>query len=152
MAVRFYDVHAEPYGVLSNFSKHPLTLDGIWYPTAEHAFQAAKFAGQPTFETIRRQRGAKDVARMARECRKLVRSDWDDARDAVMARVLAAKFGGHADLRELLIATGAEPIEFASPMDGYWGTGRDGLGRNRMGRLLEDLRSTLVGRPPVDQP
>ena len=143
MAVRFYDVHAEPYGALSNFSKHPFTLDDAWYPTAEHAFQAAKFAGTPQFEAIRRQRGAKDAARLARECRSLVRSDWDAVKDDVMRRVLAARFAAHDSLRDLLMATGTEPIEFASPMDSYWGTGRDGSGLNRLGRLLEDFRATL---------
>ena len=143
MAIAFYDVHAQPHGEFSNFSKHPFTLDGLWYPTAEHAFQAAKFAGMPQAETIRRIRGAKDAARMARDCRSLVRSDWDQVKDDVMRRVLAAKFAEHEPLRALLAATGTEPIEFASPMDGYWGTGRDGMGANRLGKILEDLRDQL---------
>ncbi len=148
MAIRFYDVRAEPYGDFSNFSKHDLTLDQVWYATAEHAFQSAKFAGLPQAETIRKIRGAKDAARMARDCRSLVRKDWDEVKDGVMGRVLRAKFSGHEALRLLLIGTGSEPIEFASPMDGYWGTGRDGLGSNRMGRLLEELRNLLRSPEP----
>ena len=143
MAITFYDVHTEPFRVLSNFSKHPFTWDGIWFPTAEHAFQAAKFAGMPQAETIRRIRGAKDAARMGRDCRSLVRKDWDEVKDDVMAQILAAKFAAHPPLRDLIVATGTESIEFASPMDAHWGTGRDGLGLNRMGRLLEALRTQL---------
>ena len=147
MAVSFYDVHAEPFGALSNFSKHPFTLGGVWYPTAEHAFQAAKFAGTPRAEAIRRQRGAKDAARLARESRSLVRADWDAFRDDAMRQILAAKFAAHEPLRDLLIGTGAEPIEFASPMDGYWGTGRGGTGENRLGALLIELRAALAASP-----
>ncbi len=99
LTIAFYDVHALPHGALSNFSKHPFTLGGLWYPTAEHAFQAAKFVGTPQAETIRRIRGAKDAARMARDCRSLVRSDWDQVKDDVMRRVLAAKFAEHEPLR-----------------------------------------------------
>lgn len=143
MAIQFYDVHARPFGDFSNFSKHPFTLTDLWYPTAEHAFQAAKFAGLPQFERIRRLRGGKDVARQARECRSLVRSDWDEVKEDVMRQVLVAKFAAHESLRALLSTTGDEPIEFASPMDAYWGTGRDGSGLNRMGRLLEVVRDLL---------
>jgi len=28
---------------LSNFHDAPILLDGIWYPTSEHAYQASKF-------------------------------------------------------------------------------------------------------------
>ena len=143
MAIQFFDVHEPPYGDLSNFSKHPFTLDKVWYPTAEHAFQAAKFVGSPQAEAIRRQRGAKDAARMARDCRSLVRGDWDEVKDVTLRRVLLAKFSAHPDLRALLVGTGDEPIEFASPIDAYWGVGRDGAGQNRFGRLLEELRRTL---------
>ena len=143
MAIRFYDVHEPPYGDLSNFSKHPFTLDKVWYPTAEHAFQAAKFVGQPQAETIRRQRGAKDAARLARDCRSLVRGDWDVVKDVILRRILLAKFTAHPTLRDLLRGTGIEPIEFASPMDAYWGTGRDGSGENRLGKILESIRQTL---------
>ena len=143
MAIRFHDVHVLPFGDFSNFSKHDLTLGRVWYPTAEHAFQSAKFAGMPQAETIRRIRGPKDAARMARECRSLVRKDWDQVKDDVMGRVLLAKFSGHESLRQLLLGTGDEPIEFASPMDAYWGTGRDGSGLNRIGRLLKEVRDTL---------
>ncbi len=143
MAIRFFDVHEVPYGALSNFSKHPFTLDKVWYPTAEHAFQCAKFVGTPQAETIRRLHGAKDAARMGRDCRSLVRSDWDGAKDVILRRILLAKFSAHPDLRDLLLGTGTEPIEFASPMDDYWGLGRNGTGLNRFGLLLEELRRTL---------
>ena len=143
MAIRFFDVHDPTYGDLSNFSKHPFTLDKVWYPTAEHAFQSAKFVGQPQAETIRRQRGAKDAARMARDCRSLVRGDWDEVKDITLKRILLAKFTAYPSLRDLLRGTGTEPIEFASSMDDYWGTGRHGQGKNRLGSLLEELRRTL---------
>ena len=143
MAIQFHDVRDEPYGAFSNLSKHPFTLDGVWYPTAEHAFQAAKFVGLPQAETIRRLRGGKDAARMGRDCRSLVRGDWDAVKEVELKRILLAKFTAHASVRNLLISTGVEAIEFASPMDRYWGTGRDGTGANRFGELLVQLRATL---------
>ena len=143
MAIQFFDVHAEPYGAFSNLSKHPFTLDQVWYPTAEHAFQAAKFVGTAHAETIRRQRGGKDAARMGRDLRALVRADWDEVREVELRRILLAKFTAHESLQALLVGTGDEPIEFASPMDSFWGMGRDGSGQNRFGFLLVQLRGIL---------
>jgi ribA/ribD-fused uncharacterized protein len=44
--ILFYRVN-EPYGFFSNFSKHPITLNGKEWPTTEHYFQAQKFVGTP---------------------------------------------------------------------------------------------------------
>ena len=40
--INFYRVSDE-YGCFSNFSPHPIDLDGKRWPTAEHYFQAQKF-------------------------------------------------------------------------------------------------------------
>lgn len=38
--------------VFSNFSAHGFELDGKWWPTSEHYFQAQKFVGTPHMEEI----------------------------------------------------------------------------------------------------
>ena len=45
--VLFFRAAQRPFGVLSNFSRHPVVLDGAVYPTAEHAYQAQKLAPGP---------------------------------------------------------------------------------------------------------
>ena len=52
MAIHFYRVN-EKHGYMSNFSAHPIELDGVVWPTSEHYFQAQKFAGTPHAETVR---------------------------------------------------------------------------------------------------
>jgi len=37
--IKFYNQHAKPYGVFSNFSPHPILLQGKEWPTTEHYFQ-----------------------------------------------------------------------------------------------------------------
>ena len=80
---------------------------------------------------------------MARDLRALVRGDWEEVREVELRRILLAKFTTHEAVRDLLVSTGDELIEFASPMDSFWGLGRDGLGQNRMGVLLVHLRGVL---------
>ena len=45
MTIYFYGADEVPYGCFSNFSDHGFDLDGVWWPTSEHYFQAQKFAG-----------------------------------------------------------------------------------------------------------
>ena len=53
MAIYFYLQAEKPYGVFSNFSPHGFVLDGRYYPTSEHYFQAQKFVGSPAdYEAI----------------------------------------------------------------------------------------------------
>jgi predicted NAD-dependent protein-ADP-ribosyltransferase YbiA (DUF1768 family) len=37
--IRFYRETDVPYGIFSNFSPHPITINGLEYPTTEHYFQ-----------------------------------------------------------------------------------------------------------------
>jgi N-glycosidase YbiA len=54
MPIYFYTPHAEPYGCFSNFSRYGIEMDGGWWPTVEHYFQAQKFAGTPHVAQIQR--------------------------------------------------------------------------------------------------
>jgi len=60
-----------------------------------------------------------------------------------MRRALRAKFTQHPDLRTLLLGTGDEEIVENAPGDYYWGCGKDGSGKNRLGALLMELRAEL---------
>ena len=44
----------EKYGCFSNFSAHGFELDGLYWSTSEHYFQAQKFPGTPDAEQIRK--------------------------------------------------------------------------------------------------
>ena len=41
--IKFYNQHQAPYGCFSNFSGHPVNLEGEVWPTTEHYYQAKKF-------------------------------------------------------------------------------------------------------------
>ena len=42
MSVDFYREEGE-LGYLANYSNYGFTVDGVYYPTAEHFYQASKF-------------------------------------------------------------------------------------------------------------
>ena len=146
MPIYFYVPGEEPYGCFSNFSPHGVELDGAWWPTAEHYFQAQKFAGTEHAERVRRARTPKDAANLGRDRSLPLRPDWEEVKDDVMRRAVLKKFETHAGLRALLLSTGDEEIVENAPGDYYWGCGQDGTGRNMLGKILAETREILRAR------
>lgn len=143
MTIYFYGSDEAPHGCFSNFSDHGLDLDGHWWPTSEHYFQAQKYVGTRHAERIRRARTPLRAAELGRDASVPLRRDWERVKDDVMRRAVDAKFRTHADIREILLATGDEQIVEDTVTDHYWGRGRTGTGKNMLGRILMRTRSRL---------
>ena len=139
----FFYRTTDPYGSLSNFSKHRIWLDGKLWLTAEHYFQAQKFAGTEHEESVRMCPTAREAANMGRERTRPLRPDWPAVRDDVMRRALHAKFTQHPSLRAELLSTGTAALIEHTANDRYWADGGDGTGENKLGHLLMELREKL---------
>ncbi|MQS14377.1 NADAR family protein [Streptomyces kaniharaensis] len=144
MTIYFYDADEIPYGCFSNFSAHGVELDGRHWPTAEHYFQAQKFAGTRHVEAILRAPTPLRASQLGRERTRPLRRDWEHVKDDVMRRVVEAKFRTHADIRAVLLSTGTEELVENTGGDHYWGRGRTGKGRNMLGRILMRTRHRLA--------
>ena len=145
MTIYFYTPNETPYGCFSNFSRHGFELDGLYWATSEHYFQAQKFAGTPHMEAIRSTRTFKQAAEMGRDRTRPLRADWEQVKDDVMRRAVLKKFEVHADIRAVLLATGDEDIVENAPGDYYWGCGKTGIGQNKLGLILMGVRERLHG-------
>ncbi|MDF0553256.1 NADAR family protein [Kamptonema sp. UHCC 0994] len=143
MTIYFYSTREEPYGCFSNFSAHGFELDRIYWPTSEHYFQAQKFVGTPHVEQIRQVKTPKDAAQMGRDRKRPLREDWEQVKDDIMRKAVLCKFETHADIREVLLSTGDEELVENSPIDYYWGCGKDGSGKNKLGLILMEVREIL---------
>lgn len=132
---------------LSNFSQHPVTIDGVEFPTAEHSFQCAKCVenedfwfviGQPTPGRAKRAASPRGL-----DGRKIeLRPDWDDVKLDVMRQIIHAKFLD-PELREALLETGSQKlVEGNSWHDEFWGV-CNGKGLNWLGRILMDTREQI---------
>jgi ribA/ribD-fused uncharacterized protein len=142
MAIQFYSTN-DAYGEFSNFAAFPITLDGQAWPTTEHYFQAQKFEDAAYRERIRTAGSPMIAARLGRSRSVPIRSDWETTKIDVMRRAVMAKFTTHAELRELLLATGDEALVEAANGDSFWGCGANGNGENWLGRILMEMRSQL---------
>jgi ribA/ribD-fused uncharacterized protein len=139
--IKFYR-QRDAWGEFSNFSAHPIDLDGQRWPTTEHYFQAQKFADPALQAKIRSAKDPGDAARLGRRLPGL-RSDWEQVKDDVMLHALRAKFNQHPKLGQLLLSTGDAKLVEHTVNDRYWADGGDGSGKNRLGELLMQLRSEL---------
>jgi ribA/ribD-fused uncharacterized protein len=128
MTIYFYTTRDKSYGCFSNFSPHGFELDEVWWPTSEHYFQAQKFAGTSHVEEIRSAKTPKIAANMGRDRKRPLRQDWEAIKEEVMKKALLQKFTTHADIRQILLSTGEEEIVENSPLDYYWGCGKNGSG------------------------
>lgn len=147
MAIKFYRERDEPYGCFSNFSPHRMEIDNQTWATVEHYFQAMKFAGTPYEDEVRLAKAPMIAKTMGNDRARPLRDDWDAVKDDVMRQAVRAKFAQHADIRAVLLGTGDEELIEDAKNDAYWGGGADGTGKNRLGKVLMEVRAELRGKP-----
>ncbi len=143
MIKQFHGEHA----FLSNFHPSPITIDGITFPTVEHAFQAEKsndktirqaIADKPTQGQAKRAGGSRGIIK------DFVQSTWERNKVKVMERLLRIKFKDPI-LAAQLKATGDQQLEEGNTWnDTFWGVSlKTGKGENNLGKLLMKIRSEL---------
>lgn len=142
MAIEFYSTK-DLYGEFSNFAAFGFRIDGHWYPTSEHYFQAMKFEDEAYQQKIREAKSPMIAARLGRSRKVKIRDDWEEVKVDVMRIAVRAKIDEHPKLQTLLLETGEQPIVEAAGRDYFWGAGKDGSGQNWLGKILMEIRGEL---------
>ncbi|MFB7667660.1 NADAR family protein [Kitasatospora sp. NPDC056138] len=127
--------------VLRNEYPAPIEIDGVAYPTVSHAYWALSTTDDRRREAIRAANTPYDARQTAKDAP--LRPGWEQARAAVMARLLRAKFAQHPNLAQVLAQTGEATILYTDMHSRYWSQ-HDRMGRNWTGRLLELIRAELA--------
>lgn len=142
-AVYFY---TPKFYFLDNFSAFTVTIWGVTFPTAEHAYQWKKFSvvAPAVAAQILAAQSPNDTKRISDAHKELTPSSWHDEKRTVMEEILRAKLTQHPKLREKLAETIGKVIYENSPTDAYWGVGDTGGGSNVLGQLWMQLRDELV--------
>lgn len=145
--IRFYRASEKPYGAFSNLYRRVIEFEGETFPTSEHAYQAGKARKRDVREWVL---AAPSPALVAMAAHGLYYWDiapgWSRTKFDRMRGVLRAKFTQHNDLRELLLSTGEARLVESATVDNevnrLWGE-VNGQGRNMLGQLLMELRTSL---------
>jgi len=132
------------YAFLSNFAPAKVVLDGLEYPTVEHAYQAAKTTDQYSRRDIKLLDSPGKAKRYGRSV--IMRLDWHMVKDRIMMDLLKQKFK-QEPYRTLLKNTGNQKlIEGNTWGDRYWGCewqAGQWVGLNRLGYMLMYIRSEI---------
>lgn len=142
----FYKAAGE-HGFLSNLYEQPLIVEGVVFPSAEHAYQYAKIKDPETREWVMQAPKPHLVSILAHGLFAWnIVSNWSKIKVQRMRAVLEAKFSD-IDLFHKLVATGNRALVEGSRTDAFWGLGARGKGKNMLGVLLMEIREKCTRRP-----
>jgi N-glycosidase YbiA len=142
MSIKFYKLR-DPGGFMSNFWPAKIYIYGCWWRWVEAPYQSQKtynLAEKKLIWEATKPMQARDLGQTV-----TMISDWDQIKRTVMKECCLAKFLQHADLRKQLMETGTEELIEDSPVDSWWGCGKDGTGQNVLGQVLMEIREELRG-------
>jgi ribA/ribD-fused uncharacterized protein len=133
-----------PFRFLSNFYilKNGVCLDEAYYPSVEHAYQAAKWPHNQRGQFVGVTAGqSKKLGRLAPnfDGRK-----WNKKKVEIMAELVRQKFTNNPDCFKMLLLTDGYVLEERNSWgDVFWGTNITGEGENQLGKILMTVRDNL---------
>jgi len=129
------------FAFLDNGAPSAIILDGVGYPTLEHAYHASK-TRVAEMRAVIRDAPAPHVARRLAAW-LTPPANWRAIRLEVMADLLAQKHAPGSALADKLLATADAELQYGNLWGAiYWGV-CFGVGRNHLGRLLMERRKWL---------
>lgn len=149
----WFDHKEHPYTYfLTNDYPCSIKISNAKFTCAESAFQAHKFYHlQEIFDLFKKLEG-KEAWNLSQKYSYQQRKDWYQVRELAMLNILKAKFEQHPDLADLLLATGDAYLVEHTKRDAFWADGKDGRGKNHLGKLLMQVRGELGGIGVVSKP
>lgn len=112
--------------VFSQWYEHPVRVDGVVYPTAEHHMMASKarlFGDEGALSQILQAPSPGAAKALGRTVRGFDEAVWSAERETIVTDVSTAKFSSDPMLRDYLVSTRDRVLVEASPTDRIWGVG-----------------------------
>lgn len=132
----------------SAYSPHAIEVDGVLYPTVEHACHCQRYSEKEICDEIRATKSPVEAWKISQKYKSRQYSDFNNRKMNVMETLYRAKLTQHDDVRETLLATGSSEIVkhwVSGPKpDGFWDDGEDGQGRNESGKIWMKLRAEII--------
>lgn len=128
------------YKFLSNFYPCEVHLDGIKYPSVEHAYQAAKTLDSYQRKQILQAANPGYAKRLGRTV--VLRPDWEEIKTKVMLDLVLEKFSVDP-FKTWILGTGDMYLEETNWWnDTFWGV-CNGVGKNNLGKILMHVRTMI---------
>lgn len=133
----------------SPYTAHAIVVNGVQYPTVEHAYQCSRYDDPKIIDEIRAAASPVKAWKISSKYKPGQRPDFRDRKFEVMKQLMRAKADQHEEVRKALLDSGdlaiVKHITTYPPGDGVWDDGPDGAGENRMGKMWMEIRAELRG-------
>ena len=103
-----------PLACFSTYFVREFMVQGRYYPTVEHYFQAQKFTTPEYQEEIRKAKSGVRAKALGTVERDDIVPNWEENQKEIMKRGLKAKFSQQPDLKAILMSTKDNEITFKS--------------------------------------
>lgn len=136
----------EPWHYLSPFSAHEIEIWGETFKTHEHAYQSKRFKFGPERDKVKNAKSPLQAWLLAQEYKKNKDIFIDYSREElekITEELFRAKAEQHEEIREILKRLKSRGILKIFGTDPNWGTGRDGSGKNFMGKLWMQISEEM---------
>ena len=132
-----------PYGAFSNFYPCKFIWNCRQFNCSEQAFMWAKaryFNDLESEELILKETDPKKIKALGRKVKNFDANKWSDISYNFMLSANIAKYQQNEELKNKLLNTGKAYLYEDSPFDYLWGVGKDGSGKNLLGKVLMEVR------------
>lgn len=140
------------YIYFSPYTAHAIEVEGVVYPTVEHAYQCQRYTDQKVIEEIRAATSPVKAWEVSSKYKHLQIPEFkdDSYKLSVMKKLMRLKAEQHEDVRKALIDSSelkiVKHILTYPPGDGFWDDGKNGEGLNHMGRMWMEIRGEFKGK------
>ena len=137
------------YIYFSPYTAHAIEVDGVIFPTTEHAYQCQKYTDKKIIEEIRNAKSPVKARETSQKHKHLQIPEFKNAEHKleVTRKLLRLKTEQHEEIRKALLDSGnlqiVKHIVTYPPGDGFWDDSPDGKGQNHMGRLWMEIREEI---------
>jgi ribA/ribD-fused uncharacterized protein len=137
------------YIYFSPYTAHAIEIDGVIYPTVEHAYQCQRYTDEQIKNEIRSAHSPVLAWEASSKYKHLQIPEFkqEEYKLKVMKKLMKLKALQHAEVRKALLDSGdlkiVKHIVTYPPGDGFWDDGEDGKGLNHIGRMWMEIREEL---------
>jgi len=137
------------YIYFSPYTAHTIEIDGVVYPSIEHAYQCQRYTDKKIREEIRNVRSPVKAWETSCKYKHLQIPEFkkDEYKLGVMKMLFRLKAEQHDEIRKALLESGemkiVKHIVTFPPGDGFWDDGEDGKGLNYIGKLWMEIREEV---------
>ncbi len=137
------------YIYFSPYTAHAIEIDGVIYPTVEHAYQCSRYTDPKIISEILMAKSPVKAWEASSKYKHLQIPEFKDPEHKlkVMEKLMRLKAEQHEEIRKALVNSGdleiVKHIVTYPPGDGFWDDSEDGKGLNHIGKMWMKIREDV---------